>query len=153
MRSGSLSIRWGLHGLLLSKVRRISYPAEGGSIIVELRRRAPRIPTDWPGRCRFDDFADGGLLREWMDCRVVDISLLGVSVEIEKGGIGLVEGRFLDVHVESPAGRSVRLQILGTVVHQRSPSEGRTRVGLQFVDLSDSEKAILEVIEQLEMFW
>lgn len=120
---------------------------------MELRRRAPRIPTDWPGRCRFDDFADGGLLREWMDCRVVDISLLGVSVEIEKGGIGRAEGRFLDVHVESPAGKSVRLQILGTIVHQSTPSEGRTRVGLQFVDLSDSEKAILEVIEQLEMFW
>jgi len=116
---------------------------------MELRRRAPRINTDWPGRCKLDDEPDS----EERDCRVIDISLLGVGVEMLGDGVGNLVGRVLVVDVEPPIGKSVRLQVSGQVMNQGKTLEGSTRVGLQFVGLSDSEVAVLEVIEQLKMFW
>ena len=116
---------------------------------MELRRRAPRIKIDWLGRCRLDDEPDSAV---W-DCQVIDISLLGVGVELLRDCPGDLVGRVLVVDVEPPIGHSVRLQVSGQVMNQGKTPQGLTRVGLQFVGLSDTEIAVLEVIEQLRMFW
>jgi len=116
---------------------------------MELRRRAPRIKTDWLGLCRLDDAPDSVV----RDCRVIDISLLGVGVEVFSDGDDRLVGRVLVVEVEPPIGSSVRLRLSGQVMNQGRTPAGLTRVGLQFVGLSETERAVLEVIEQLKMFW
>lgn len=116
---------------------------------MELRRRAPRIKTDWSGRCMLG----GNPEPEVNECRVTDISLLGVGIEIVGERVDDLVGQCLIIEVEPPVGKSVRLHLSGQVMNQGTTSEGLTRVGLQFVGLSETERSILEVIEQLKIFW
>lgn len=115
---------------------------------MEFRRRAPRVPTDWIGRCGLEDQRQ----TEWA-CTVIDISLIGVGVEISVDEPADLVGRKLIVDVRPPIGTSVRLQLLGRVMNQGRTAGGRTRLGLQFVDLTESEAAVLQVIEQMRIFW
>ena len=117
---------------------------------MEFRRRAPRIKTQgWQGRCRLE----GQPVSAWAECNVVDLSLLGIGVEIAGGELGDLVGHELVVEVQTPVGHSVRLEVVGLVRNQALLTSGRTRVGIEFDDLSDTEKEILKVVEQLKMFW
>lgn len=115
---------------------------------MEFRRRAPRVQTDWVGLCGLEDQPE----TRW-DCTVIDISLLGVGVEVSGDEVGEIVGRNLVIDVRPPMGTSIRLHLVGQVMNQRTTRQGWTRVGLQFVDLSESELAVLQVVEQLKMFW
>ena len=112
------------------------------------RRRTPRIPTDWLGRCKLEDQPE----TDWRECKVVDISLLGAGVEIVGAVLYDMVGERIEVKVEPPVGRSVILDLFGVVKNQKD-LVGRTKVGLEFAHLSESERVILQVVEQLKMFW
>jgi len=117
---------------------------------MELRRRAPRFATGgWPGQCRVEDDPESS----WTECSVLDISLLGVGVEVLSEAPGDIVGQQLVVQVVPPLGHAISLQLLGIVRNQHPLSDGRTRVGLEFADLSDTERSILSVFEQLKICW
>ena len=51
---------------------------ETGKCAVERRRRVPRQAVRWSGKCLLEDEAGAG----WAECQVLDISLIGVGIEI-----------------------------------------------------------------------
>ena len=112
--------------------------------MVELRRRVPRQGVTWFGKCFID-----GRFGSW-ECRVVDVSILGVGLELfGPPPRDVIGGRILaDVDHGS-----ISLQLRGIVRHTASGSEGGLRVGLEFTDLSDTERSILDALEQMNVGW
>jgi len=120
----------------------------------EFRRRVPRIATtSWSGRYIVED----NHASEWGECRVLDISVLGVGLEIfpigDDDDPGLLVGHRLVVLVQAPVGESISVRLMGTVKNVDSGTRGGIRTGLEFVGLSDTEQAIVKVIEQLQVSW
>ena len=121
---------------------------------MERRRRAPRVATTgWSGRYIVDD--DPGAY--WNECRVLDLSVLGVGLEIfpdrpEEASETLI-GRRIVVQVQPPVGDSVTVRLVGRARNVSPGSAGGTRMGLEFVGLSETERKILEVMELLKVAW
>lgn len=106
----------------------------------------------WGGRYTVEDDPASG----WHDCRVLDISMLGVGLELLPARCEEIEalmGRRLVVHVQSPMGDSISLRLVGQVRNVRDGRSGGVRAGLAFVGLSETERAIVRVIEQLKVVW
>jgi hypothetical protein len=120
----------------------------------EFRRRVPRIATtSWSGRYVVEDDPES----EWRECRVLDVSVLGVGLELfptdSDNDSGLLVGHRLVIQVQAPVGESISVRLMGTVKNVGSGAQGGIRVGLEFVGLSDTEQAIVTVIEQLQVSW
>lgn len=113
------------------------------------RRRAPRVSAGWPGKCR----AEGDAVNAWSECRLIDISILGVGIEIVGAVPTDLVGRRLVVEANAPVGASVALRLIGEVRHMSSEAHGGIVVGLEFIDLSETEQKILRVMEVLDVAW
>jgi hypothetical protein len=115
---------------------------------METRRRLPRQEADWPGKYHFaeSDAADG-------ICRVVDISRMGIGVELFGSRPPDLIGKRLVVDVQGPAGGSVRIAMEGFVRHVVPISNGGIRVGVEFTGLTEVERAILDSLEQMQVGW
>jgi hypothetical protein len=105
----------------------------------ERRRRLPRQATDGPGQYTLD----GGTFAA---CEVLDISILGAGLELFEPPADELMGRQITVEVETPAGASITLRMTGQIRNVAAGPKGGTRVGTQFADLSETEKAILDVL-------
>lgn len=116
---------------------------------MEPRRRVPRIATDnWRGRCTLEAEP------HWeLDCEVVDLSLLGAAILLPAVADGVRQGQRLIVWVRAPIGESVSLRLVGRVRNVGHTGSDHIRVGMEFVDLSESEQAILRVFEVMKVFW
>jgi c-di-GMP-binding flagellar brake protein YcgR len=95
------------------------------------RWRTDRIQVDWDARYRFP----GGL--SWYRCHVVDISLDGA-------GLVLVDDTALPLHslvvdLQLPNNPD-RIALRGAVRHSSVTTEGRRRIGIQFVDIGPFEE-------------
>jgi hypothetical protein len=95
--------------------------------------------TDWRGKCLFEDEPD----QPWRDCRVLDVSSAGAAVELLNMRPGDLMGSrmLLAVHLR------------GELRHTQGTDGGRLRAGIQFVDLSESERHYLESLEELQATW
>ena len=98
---------------------------QGGST-TRFRRRVPRQPTVWDGICHIE----GESPDEWPECRVADISMLGIGITLNcPSQCPLVRRHIL---VDVPAGEvSIRLE--GNITNSRLMRGGSTRVGIEFV--------------------
>jgi hypothetical protein len=116
----------------------------------ESRRRVPRTSTGgWTARYLDEDESDSG----WRPCIVVDISLIGVGLELLGGVRSDLIGHQLVVQVQAPVGESVTLRLKGRVVNLGKYPAPMTRAGLEFVGLAEMEKSILKVLEQMKVAW
>ena len=97
------------------------------------RRRVPRERVGWWGKCCFEDSRDAG----WVECQVVDISILGAGIEIRDDVPVIALGHRLVAEVHAPAGASISLRLAGVVRNCRSYGES-TWIGIEFS--SDSEQ-------------
>ena len=85
----------------------------------------------------------------------MDISVLGAGLEL----FGTVPpfdslvGHDLVVEVQTAAGSAITLQILGKILYLGPGKLGGTRVGLEFTALSTTERAILDVLENMHAVW
>jgi len=116
-------------------------------------RRLPRQEASWYGKYTIED----GPSRAWGFCEVLDISILGAGLELFEGTghpLRSIEGGLIDrgilVEVQTPAGAPISLQMLGEIRNSTEGRRGGTRVGMQFRDLSETERAIVNVLEQLQ---
>jgi hypothetical protein len=117
---------------------------------MDFRRRVPRVAmTGWPGRYIVEDEPHSG----WNECRVRDISLIGVAVELFGDVPVDLVGPRLIVQLKPPAGESAGIRIVGRIMNLSKGIEGGARAGLEFVSLSDTERAILKVLEQVNAAW
>jgi PilZ domain len=117
---------------------------------MEFRRRVPRVAADgWSGRYIIEDDPDSN----WSDCRVLDISVIGVGLELFGDASFDLVGHRLVVQVQAPVGESVSLRLAGRVMNQSKGPQSGTRAGLEFVGLSEAERSILKVLEIMKVAW
>ena len=123
---------------------------------MQKRRRLPRQEAHWRGRYTIEGVPSG----LWGYCVVLDISILGTGLEIFEDSQHLLRsiegdltGRRLLVEVQTPAGASITLQMVGEIRYSTQGKQGGTRVGLEFSDLSETEQAILNVLEHVKAVW
>ncbi len=84
---------------------------------------------------------------------MLDISVIGVGLELFGSPPEDLIGRRLTVEVQAPVGASVGIHLVGQVRNTGPGPEGGTRVGLEFVDLSETERKMLHVMELLQIVW
>ena len=100
------------------------------------RRRSPRLLAGWHGRYTLDDRADGG----WYECRIIDVSLGGASVELfgpaPREGAGL-HLELAEVVLRETSAFPARARHLG-----RSVNTG-VRVGIEWHKLTRHQAALL----------
>jgi c-di-GMP-binding flagellar brake protein YcgR len=114
---------------------------------VEQRRRVPRQGACWFGRYRLESDRRG----EWHECLVVDISTLGVGLDVEGGIPKELMGQWIEVEVNVPASASVNVRLRGEVRHAAQDVRGGARIGIEFSGLSDIERSILDALEIVEV--
>jgi len=104
----------------------------------ELKRFLPRQFVDWPGTY----LVEGDPEESWHDCRVIDVSTAGAGFELVDAPAAAREGHriFVTVHLQAE------------IRHTR-PKQDRLRVGTQFVDLTDAERAYLSTVTGLDARW
>jgi PilZ domain-containing protein len=116
----------------------------------EHRRRLPRQPTDWSGRYTVEGADD----RRWGSCFILDISVLGAGLELFGSPLDdSVIGHDLLVEVQTPAGASITVQIMGTIRYLAEGNRGGVRIGIEFQGLSKTESEILDVLENMRAVW
>lgn len=116
----------------------------------ELRRRAPRAQTDpWPGKYVIDD----DTWTVWNECRLLDISVLGIGLELFGPVDPSLVGQRLVIHVDVGGGQALSLRFTGTVRNLIPGRFGGTRAGVEFSGLSEDEQSVLQVMEHLSLRW
>ncbi len=108
-------------------------------MIYQLRRFLPRQFADWEGTY----LVEGDPEMRWRDCRVVDISSAGAGVELIDPPSDVAEGNriFISVHLQAE------------IRHAADLRGDRLRVGAQFVELSEAERAYMAELNQLQARW
>jgi hypothetical protein len=116
---------------------------------MERRRRVPRQSAGWSGR--FKD--EGDRFGDWGDCLVIDISVLGVGLELYGPVPRDLIGRRIAVEVQTPIGTSVSIRLAGEVRNTAPGPHGGVRVGMEFVGLTETERSILNALELMQIAW
>lgn len=102
--------------------------------IIPLRRRVPRQLAGWSGTCVMDGEPDS----ERRECRVVDISMLGLGLILQHPSPSTLVGGRVSVEVSAVDDR-VNIRLEGIVRHAAATSGGAVRVGVEFDDDADTE--------------
>lgn len=114
----------------------------------ELRRRVARVPVGWKGLWRVEDYLNA----DWHDCRVIDISALGVGLEVYGYVPYGIVGRRLMVDVDTQGrAASGNLSLLGEVRYTTTGPRHGTRMGLEFANSSENALHLLRVMERLQV--
>jgi hypothetical protein len=111
---------------------------------MEHRRRIPRHSTDWFGICHIEGESDP----DWRDCRVVDMSTLGLGIMLHHFWPAEIVGRRISVDAPA-AGDSVNIRLEGVITNAESTPGGVVRVGIEFDGPSESELAIATVLGEM----
>lgn len=108
--------------------------SDGEIRILPVRRRVPRQLAGWSGTCVMDNEPE----TERRECRIVDISMLGLGLVFQHPApADLIDGR-ISVQVSAVDDR-VNIRLEGIVRHATVTSGGVVRVGVEFDDDDESE--------------
>ena len=108
---------------------------------MENRRRIHRQPIGWAASYQLADEA----APDWRECRVVDISMLGMGITLARPESSDLLGRLISVDLPG-AGSSVNVRLEGAIKSAVPTINRRLRVGIEFVRLSETEQAITAVL-------
>ena len=108
---------------------------------MENRRREQRQSAVWIGSCH----VEGEPPQLWRDCGVFDFSCIGVGMDLRHPGSSDFVGR--RVSVRFPAGASIDLTLTGEVRNAKAAPDGIVRLGIEFADLSETERSIVELLD------
>ena len=123
-----------IEGSALLETEELEASSDGDNRILPLRRRVPRQLAGWSGTCAMDNEPE----TERHECRVVDISMLGLGLVFQhRSPSNLVGGR-ISVEVSAVDDR-VNIRLEGIVRHATVTSGGAVRVGVEFDDDEESE--------------
>jgi hypothetical protein len=107
---------------------------EDGASIVQLRRRVPRQLAGWVGMC----LIQGEPATKRHECRVVDISMMGLGLMFQHPSPSGLVGRRMSGDV-SAVGDRVSIRLEGQVTNATVAPGGAARVGIEFDDSSGTE--------------
>ena len=108
---------------------------------MENRRRAHRQPAGWAASYRLA----GDPVGAWRDCRVVDISMLGVGITFDHPNPPELSGRLISVNLPGD-GSCVNVRLEGEIKNATGTMSRDLRVGIEFIGLSETEQAITAVL-------
>jgi hypothetical protein len=122
-------------------------------VMPEQRRRVPRQEVARSGKYAFEDNPQSA----WIECRVLDLSVLGVRIEIFEPDPNVFIGRGITIETEKEStltGELKAARLVGVIRNVASESNGTTQVGIQFVgDLTWSERALLDSYDRMRLSW
>jgi hypothetical protein len=108
---------------------------------VENRRRTHRQPVGWAASYQLAGESEKG----WRECRVVDISMLGMGITLDRPEHSDLSGRLISVNLPgAPCSVNVRLE--GEIKSSVPTITRGARVGIEFIRLSETELAITAVL-------
>jgi c-di-GMP-binding flagellar brake protein YcgR len=100
------------------------------------RRRVPRVEAGWQARYAVDDRPDDG----WYGCRVLDVSLGGVGLEL----FGPAPPKDALIRVEmSVPDRVLRLHVRARARYVGSSTNTGIRVGVEWHEVTPGQSAML----------
>lgn len=102
--------------------------------ILPLRRRVPRQLAGWSGTC----LMEGELESARRECRVVDISMLGLGLVFEHPSPSRLVDRHVSVEVSAVDDR-VNIRLEGIVRYATVTAGGTVRAGVEFDDDAETE--------------
>jgi hypothetical protein len=105
----------------------------------QLRRSLPRQFANWGGTYVIESESE----MPWRDCRVIDISSIGAGFELADAPLQAAEGQRIFVAV----------YLRGEIRNSLPTREGRLRVGTQFIDITDEDRANLRSLTTLDVRW
>jgi len=110
-------------------------------------RRRERLPVGRRGFCRIDsDPRD-----EWLHCRLVDVSMLGLGIDVQHPAPTASIGRRITVEI-LPFGDSVNFRLEGSIREAtRMRAGGTIRVRIAFGRLTTSERYMIDVLTWTEV--
>jgi PilZ domain len=108
---------------------------------VENRRRQQRQPAGWVGSYQLA----GEYTTGWRDCRVVDISMLGLGITFDHPNPSELAGRLVSVNLPGN-GSCVNVRLEGQIKNASAMLSRDIRVGIEFIRLSETEQAITAVL-------
>jgi hypothetical protein len=114
---------------------------------VENRRRAERQSAVWIGLCH----VQGDTSELWRDCGVFDLSAFGLGMDLRHPDASELIGR--SVSVRLPIGVSMDMTLMGEVRNAKEGPDGIVRIGVEFEDVSDTERSIVEFLERDSLRW
>jgi len=108
---------------------------------VENRRRKHRQPAGWAASYQLA----GEQIAGWHDCRVVDISMLGLGISFDHPNPADLVGWLVSVNLPGD-GSCVNVRLDGQIKNASPTMSRDIRVGIEFVQLSETEQAITAVL-------
>jgi len=108
---------------------------------VDNRRRIHRQPIGWAASYQMAD----EVALSWRDCRVVDISMLGMGITLARCESSDLVGRLISVNLPGAAS-SVNVRLEGEIKSAVPTINRRLRIGIEFTELSEAEQAITAVL-------
>jgi hypothetical protein len=108
---------------------------------MENRRRHHRQPAGWAASYRLA----GEPVAGWHDCRVVDISMLGLGITFDHPNPSELSGRTISVNLPG-GGSCVNVRLEGEIKNATATMSRDIRVGIEFIRLSETEQAITAVL-------
>jgi len=108
---------------------------------VENRRRAERQSAMWMGSCH----VEGDPADLWRDCGVFDISARGVGMDLRYPDSSGLVGRRMSVRL--PIGSSMDITLTGEVRNAKPGPDEIVRAGIEYIDLSNTERVIVDLLE------
>jgi hypothetical protein len=113
---------------------------------MEFRRRVPRQVASWTGVCRIE----GESPEQQLECRVLDISELGVGIMLREVRPAELIGR--RITVESPTmGNAVNVRLEGEVRNAVPVDDDSVRVGIEFTGLTELEHSVVKALGVLSI--
>jgi hypothetical protein len=83
---------------------------------------------------------------EWRDCGIFDFSLLGLGMDLcHPSSLELMGSR---ISVCLPVGESIDITLTGEARNAKGGPDGIVRAGIEFVDLSEAERSVVELLER-----
>ena len=117
------------------------------TVTVENRRRAERQSAVWIGLCH----VQGDALDLWRDCGVFDLSAFGVGMDLRHPDAMHLLGR--SVSIRLPVGLSMDMTLSGEVRNATEGPDGIVRIGVEFEDVSNTERSIVDLLERDTPRW
>jgi hypothetical protein len=115
---------------------------------MEHRRRVPRQPAGWRGLC----LVEGETATGWHDCRVIDISTLGLGITLHYPVLTELMGRGLSVEVPA-LNETVKIRFEGTIKNVAAPvAGGVVRIGIEFPEHSEASQPMTAVVSLMSKF-
>jgi hypothetical protein len=108
---------------------------------MENRRRLHRQPAGWAASYQLAGEPASG----WRDCRVVDISMLGIGITFDHPNPSELSGRLISVNLPGD-GSCVNVRLEGEIKNAAVTLSRDIRVGVEFIQLSETEQAITAVL-------